>query len=240
LKDTGPESQTELHELETVKLPTQVGYDRWAEVYDAEDNPLILLEEDQIDSVIGKIAGLTVADIGCGTGRHAIRAAASGALVTAVDFSELMLERARRKPGANQITFLRHDLSQPLPLANNSFDRVLCCLVLDHIPGLMELFCEFKRICRRDGFIVVSVMHPAMNLRGVQARFIDPASGQRLSPASHAHDISDYVMAYVRAGLKLDHMSEHSVDAALAARSPRAKKYLGSPMLLLLRFGIEK
>jgi hypothetical protein len=30
-------------------------------------------------------------------------------------------------------------------------------------------------------------------------------------------------------------MSEHAVDADLVARSPRATKYLGWPMLLLLR-----
>ena len=43
-------------------------------------------------------------------------------------------------------------------------------------------------------------------------------------------------MAAVRAGLHLDHISEHAVDDALAARSPRAAKYLGWPMLLMMRF----
>jgi len=46
----------------------------------------------------------STADIGCGTGRHAIRlAAAAGAKVTALDFSEGMLERARAKPGADAV-----------------------------------------------------------------------------------------------------------------------------------------
>ena len=78
-------------------------------------------------------------------------------------------------------------------------------------------------------------MHPAMSLRGVQARFIDPATGRRISPAGHAHQMSDYLMAAVRAGLNLEHVSEHAADAALAARSPRAAKYLGWPMLLLMK-----
>jgi hypothetical protein len=55
-------------EVETV--PTQAGYDRWAEVYDGEDNPLVLLEEMHIGPLAGKVAGLAVADIGCGTGRR--------------------------------------------------------------------------------------------------------------------------------------------------------------------------
>ena len=83
--------------------------------------------------------------------------------------------------------------------------------------------------------MIISVMHPAMSLRGVQARFIDPASGRRISPASHAHQMSDYLMAAVRAGLTLQQVSEYPMDAALAAQSPRAGKYLGWPMLLLLK-----
>lgn len=228
---TQSSSQPEDHEV----VPTQVGYDRWAEVYDGEDNPLILLEEQHIHPLIGDVAGLAVADIGCGTGRHALRLAAAGACVTAIDFSEAMLECARAKPGAEAVTFVRYDLAEPLPLATGAFDRVLCCLVVDHIAQLEEFFRELRRLCRRDGFVVVSVMHPAMLLRGVKARFIDPASGRRISPRSHPHQICDYVMAAVRAGLSLDHLSEHVVDAALGARSPRGSRYLGWPLLLLMR-----
>jgi malonyl-CoA O-methyltransferase len=216
-------------------VPTRAGYDRWAEFYDAEDNPLVLLEERQIGPLVGDVAGLAVADIGCGTGRHALRWAAAGAQVTAVDFSQAMLRRARAKPGAEAITFVRHDLAKPFPLESAAFDRVCCCLVLDHIAELDRFFRELRRLCRPKGHVIISVMHPAMSLKGVQARFIEPGSGRRISPASHAHQMSDYLMAAVQAGLRLEHVSEYAVDAALAARSPRAGKYLGWPMLLLLK-----
>jgi malonyl-CoA O-methyltransferase len=216
-------------------LSTRAGYDRWAEIYDTEDNPLILLEEPHVAQLLGDVRGLTLADIGCGTGRHALRWAAAGARVTAVDFSEVMLQRAQCKPGAGNVQFLGHDLAQPLPFGSESFDRVLCCLVIDHIPDLVGFFRELKRICRRDGFMVVSVMHPAMMLRGVQARFRDPSTGCEIRPESCPHQIADYVMAVTRAGLVFDHLSEHGVDAGLASRSPRAVKYLGWPLLLLMR-----
>ena len=216
-------------------VPTQAGYDRWAEFYDGEDNPLVLLEEKHLAPLAGDVAGLTVADIGCGTGRHALRLAAAGARVTAVDFSEAMLQRARAKPGAEAVTFVRHDLAKPFPLASAAFDRVFCCLVLDHIAELDKFFCELRRLCRPTGRVIISVMHPAMSLRGVQARFIDPASGRRISPAIHAHQMADYLMGAVRAGLALEHVSEYAMDAALAAQSPRAGKYLGWPMLLLMK-----
>src|SRR5438552_18394677 len=143
-------------------LPTREGYDRWATIYDGEGNPLVLLEEPHVDRLLGSIRGLAVADIGCGTGRHALRLAGAGAEVTALDFSGEMLARARAKPHAAHVRFVQHDLAQPLPLNEAAFDRVVCGLVLDHIPDLAGLFREMKRIMRPSGYLVVPNMHPAM------------------------------------------------------------------------------
>jgi malonyl-CoA O-methyltransferase len=228
-------AQSDAERFAGEKLPTQAGYDRWAEVYDTEDNPLVLLESQHFAPWLQGLAGCRVADIGCGTGRHALPLAAAGASVTAIDFSEVMLQRAQAKPGAEKVTFLCHDLARPLPLPAGAFHRVLCCLVADHIADLEALFRELRRLCGSDGMILFSVMHPAMMLRGVRARFIDPATGRRTYVASYPHEISDYVMAAVRAGLALDHLSEHAVDEALASRSERARRYLGWPLLFLMR-----
>lgn len=216
-------------------LPTRDGYDRWASIYDEENNPLIALEEPLVARLLGDVEGLSVADLGCGTGRHSLRLAAAGARVEAIDLSDEMLARARAKPGAERVRFRAHDLARSLPFADASFDRVVCGLVLDHVPGLDRFFAETKRICSPDGFVVVSVMHPAMMLRGVQARFVDPATGREVRPQSEPHQIADYVTSALRAGFALDHLSEHAADEALAARAPRAMKYLGWPMLLLMR-----
>ena len=216
-------------------LPTKDGYDRWAQIYDEDDNPLIALEEPCVDRLLGDVRGLAVVDIGCGTGRHALRLARAGALVQALDFSEAMLHRARLKTGSSNIVFRVHDLAQPLPFPDGDFDRVVCGLVIDHIADLSGLFREMHRVCRPTGFAVVSVMHPAMMLRGVQARFRDPASGREIRPASCAHQLSDYVMAAARAGFVFDHLSEHAVDESLANRMERARRYLGWPMLFLMR-----
>ena len=216
-------------------VPTKAGYDSWAACYDEDDNPLVALEEPWVDRLLGDVRGLAVADIGCGTGRHALRLAMAGAHVHALDFSEGMLARARAKAGQLNIVFHTHDLAQPLPFADDAFDRVMCGLVIDHMSNLGGLFCEMHRVCRSSGFVVVSVMHPAMMLRGVQARFRDPASGREVRPASCSHQLSDYIMAAALAGFNFDHLSEQSVDEALANRLKRAQRYLGWPMLFLMR-----
>src|SRR5207249_1549358 len=146
-----------------------------------------------------------------------------------------MLARARAKAGSAGINFRVHDLAQPLPFADAMFDRVVCGLVIDHIADLDGLSREMRRVCRPDGFVVVSVMHPAMMLRGVQARFRDPASGQEIRPASCTHQLSNYVMAAVGAGFALDQLSEQAVTEELASRLERARRYVGWPMLFLMR-----
>jgi SAM-dependent methyltransferase len=216
-------------------FPTREGYDLWACIYDEEDNPLIALEAPRLRQLLGDVRGLMVADIGCGTGRHAVAMAEAGAQVIAADFSGEMLAKARAKPGAASVRFVQHDLALGLPFVSRTFDRIICCLVLDHIVDLEGLLCEMARICHADGVVLISVMHPAMMLLGIQAQFTDPATGRKIRPASPGHQIADYVMAVTRAGFLIDHISEHAVDEELAVRSPKARQYVGWPLLLLMR-----
>jgi hypothetical protein len=46
--------------------------------------------------------------------------------------------------------------------------------------------------------------------------------------------VTDYVMDAQAAGLRLEHASEHLVERDLADRNPRAAKFLGWPLLLML------
>ena len=212
----------------------QAGYDRWAAVYDHDANPLQALEEPVLRGAVGDPRGLTVLDLGCGTGRHSVWLAESGASVTAVDFSEGMLTEARRKPGAATVRFLTHDLHHPLPFRAEAFDLVVSGLVLEHLQDLDLFFAEAHRVLKPGGRAVVSAMHPAMFLRGSQARFTDPATGELVQPGSIAHPIGAFVMSAVRAGFALAAVDEVAPDAEFAERLPRAAKYVAWPMLVVL------
>jgi len=94
---------------------------------------------------------------------------------------------------------------------------------------------DMARICRVGGFVCLLGFHPAMGLLGLQAQCTDPATGRKTRPASVTHQLSAYVMAATRAGLRIEQMSEHVLDEALAARSPRVRQYVGWPLLFLMR-----
>jgi malonyl-CoA O-methyltransferase len=212
------------------------GYDQWAPMYDYDSNPLPALEEPRVRELVGVVDGRKVLDLGCGTGRHSAWMAAKGATVVAVDFSAGMLAQARAKESAKSITFIQHDLHCPLPFPNESFDLIISGLVLEHLQQLEPLFREIARVLHFGGRAVLSAMHPAMFLRGSQARFTDPTSGDVVQPGSYPHQISDFLSAGLQVGLRLDHLGEHAPDAKFAARFPRCKKYIAWPMLLLLVF----
>jgi ubiquinone/menaquinone biosynthesis C-methylase UbiE len=211
------------------------GYDRWAAVYDHDANPLPALEEPIVRRAIGDPRGLNVLDLGCGTGRHALWLAAGGATVTGVDFSHGMLDEARRKAGVERIRFVYHDLHTPLPSEDGEVDLVVSGLVLEHLRELGRFFNEIQRVLKPGGRAVVSEMHPAMFLRGSQARFTDPSTGVLVQPGSIAHSISAFVMAAIRAELRLTEIEEVSPDEEFAARFTRAEKYIGWPMLVVLQ-----
>ncbi len=221
-------------------MPDQVasvreGYDRWAPVYDHDANPLTALEEPYMRRAVGHAQDLDVLDLGCGTGRHTAWLAAAGARVTAVDFSPEMLAIARRKTRGADVHFLPHDLHEPLPLASGGFDLVVSGLVLEHRRDLAGFFAEVHRVLRPGGRAVVSAMHPAMFLRGSQARFTDPESGEVVQPGSLPHQLGDFVMAAVEAGFALESIGEYAPDALFVARYPRAENCVGWPMLAVMQ-----
>ena len=212
----------------------RAGYDRWASVYDHDANPLPALEDPHVRRALGDVRGLDVLDLGCGTGRHTAWLAESGARVAAVDFSGEMLERARLKVPDADVRFVVHDLHEPLPLGDATFDAMVSGLVLEHLRDLDGFFIEARRVLRPGGRAVVSAMHPAMFLRGSRARFTDPDSGDVVAPGSLPHRLGEFVMAALGAGFMLRGIDEYAPDAGFVRRYPRAERYLGWPMLVVL------
>ena len=216
------------------------GYDRWAMVYDDDQNPLQALEGPLVQQACGNVQGLRVLDMGCGTGRHTLWLAQAGAEVTGIDFSEAMLAKAHEKAKGYSIDLIVHDLHQRLPFETGQFDMVVSGLVLEHIADLAHYFSEIARVLGNPGRAVVSAMHPAMFLRDSQAQFTDPNSGEEVRPGSLSHQLSDVVMGAVSASLELVHFAEHSADAQLAEDFPRSEKYVGWPMLVLFQFHTQR
>lgn len=122
-------------------------------VYNAlYDRPAVL-------DAAGDVTGLAVLDAGCGPGIYAAELLRRGAVVTAVDASDAQLELARERLG-DSARVLRAVLGEPLPFDADSFDLVICALVIHYVADRQAAFAEFHRVLRPGGRAVVSTQHP--------------------------------------------------------------------------------
>jgi demethylmenaquinone methyltransferase/2-methoxy-6-polyprenyl-1,4-benzoquinol methylase len=87
--------------------------------------------------------GDVVLDACCGTGDLAVAAARAGGRVTGLDFSEPMLERARRK--APELEWIRGDLLE-LPFADASFDSATVGFGVRNVDDLQGALAELRRV----------------------------------------------------------------------------------------------
>jgi demethylmenaquinone methyltransferase/2-methoxy-6-polyprenyl-1,4-benzoquinol methylase len=139
--------------------------------------------------------GDRVLDACCGTGDLAIEAERAGARVTGLDFSERMLERARRKSEA--VEWLRGDVLE-LPFADGSFDAVTVGFGIRNVPELERGLGELARVLRPGGRLgCLEITRPRGLLRPFFSLWFDglvPLAGKVL-PGGSAYT---YLPASVR------------------------------------------
>jgi len=139
--------------------------------------------------------GDRVLDACCGTGDLAIASARIGGRVTGLDFSEPMLERARRK--APQLEWMRGDVLS-LPFDDATFDAATVGFGVRNVEDIDRALRELRRVLRPAGRLgILEITRP----RGVLAPFyrvwfdaIVPSLG-RLLPGGSAYT---YLPASVR------------------------------------------
>jgi len=104
-------------------------------------------------------AGSNVLEAGCGVGAQTIILARNSpnAKFTAVDVSEESLCAARERvssQGFTNVTFHQCDIFH-LPFAENSFDHLFLCFVLEHLPNPVEALLCLRRVLKPGGTITV-------------------------------------------------------------------------------------
>ena len=190
-------------------------YDRWADSYDAMPNATRDLDAEVLRRHGPPVDGRDLVELGAGTGKNTVWLAERARSVVAIDLSPRMLERARRRVAAPHVRFVEHDIRRPWPLPTTSADVVVANLILEHVEWIGPVFAEARRVLRPHGLLFLCELHPFRQLRGVQARFASPESGEEVRVPAWVHDVSEYVNAGIAAGFALRHLGEwrDAVDA---------------------------
>jgi malonyl-CoA O-methyltransferase len=180
-------------------LGVEAAYDAWAASYDGYDNPMVYAARTALAPVLGQVTGQTCVEFGCGTGTNlaAMSAAGAGRLI-GLDLSAGMLAQAH---ALNPRWDLRkHDMTQPLDLANKSVDFILFSLSLEHVEDLHRLLQEAKRLLRPGGTITIVEIHPFLSLQGIAAHFCT-SDDQTITMPSFVHRFEDWFSAFKGADL---------------------------------------
>jgi demethylmenaquinone methyltransferase/2-methoxy-6-polyprenyl-1,4-benzoquinol methylase len=134
-------------------------------------------------------------DAACGTGDLAIIASKAGATVTGLDFSEAMLQRARRK--SSDVEWIRGDLLA-LPFDDDTFDSATVGFGIRNVADLPGSLAELRRVLRPGGRLgILEITRPRGPLRVFYSLWFDrivPLLGKVL-PGGEAYT---YLPASVR------------------------------------------
>ena len=109
--------------------------------------------------------GDRVLDVGCGQGRHTISAyLVADVHAIGVDIAEQDLITARQrlaefpsKPATQASCSFIKGSAFDLPFESNSFDKVICAEVLEHIPDYKQVLEEIRRVLKPGGIFAASV-----------------------------------------------------------------------------------
>ena len=204
-----------------------------------------------VRSLVPRLNGADVVDLGCGFGWFCRWATTQGAAtVLGLDVSRNMLARAAADTNDPRITY-RHADVDAVELPLEAFDLVYSSLTLHYLRDLPRLVAQIAASLRPGGSFVASVEHPTYTAPSspawttVNGRDVWPLDGYLregprvtdwLAPGvvKQHRTIATYVDALLRNGLELTSLVEWGPsDADLVAHPDWERERDRSPFLLL-------
>jgi ubiquinone/menaquinone biosynthesis C-methylase UbiE len=131
-------------------------YDRIAPLYDLMEG---LVERTRYSKwrelLWSRVEGSEILEVGVGTGKN-FPYYSLNAEITAIDFSEKMLSRAREKAKKQNLKVNLQQMDvQNMSFEDNTFDTVVAAFVFCSVPDPIKGLQEVKRVCKASGKILL-------------------------------------------------------------------------------------
>lgn len=181
-------------------------YNHWANIYDSNKNKTRDLDKTVTQQTLQKFDFEAVVELGCGTGKNTEYLEEKAESITALDFSEGMLTKARAKINSPKVTFRQADITQNWNIPNYSTDLICCNLILEHIEDLEVVFRQAYETLKKGGRFFVCELHPFKQYIGSKARFETKNGIEELEV--YTHHISDFTDTAIKCGFRLVELKE--------------------------------
>ncbi len=163
-------------ELDELNAAGRAQWERKAEFWDqlhgdAGNSFSRHMVEPSVQALLELEAGERVVEAACGSGNISRRLAAWGARLTAFDFCEGLVERARAraKAGTHEIDHRCVDATDELAirgLGEGEFDAAVCTMALMDMPAVAPLYRGLFALLRPGGRFVFATSHPVFDTAG--------------------------------------------------------------------------
>ncbi|PTX45231.1 methyltransferase family protein [Christiangramia gaetbulicola] len=187
-------------------MSIEKAYDSWSSQYDTNQNKTRDLDKKVTREILNKVNFKTVLELGCGTGKNTIWLQKKAEKILGVDFSEEMLNIAKKKIKTEKTVFLKADITKDWDWTTDNFDLVTCNLILEHIENLNFIFAQAFSKLKPGGYFFISELHPFKQYTGSKARF-DAGEGI-LELETYTHHISEFLETASTAGFQLEKLNE--------------------------------
>lgn len=205
--------------------------------------------------LLGDVSGLKVLDLGCGEGGYSRKMAYQGAFVTAIDCSEMAINYAISEAAKNKLNishFVRNS-NDLYGIDDNSFDVVLCAMMLMDVEDLNGTLKEINRVLKKQGKVFISILHPCFKppvqhhwvksngmVQVIVENYFDPPvwlgniAGIE-QPVIYRHKtLSEYVKIFAQNGFYISDMNEPIPTEEQMGKSSRIEWLKRIPMYLFM------
>ena len=204
---------------------------------------------------LGNVSGKMILDIGCGEGGYSRELARKGAIVTAIDCAENVINYSKLKAADEQLKISHYirNSNDLYGVSDNTFDIVLSSMMLMDCEDLNGTVSEISRVLKSGGKLFVSILHPCFNGKDVRLQCINgmrevvirdyfspkewEAPIKALNNATviwRQRTLQDYVKVFTKNCLRITDLNEPFPDVEQIAKSPKISLLLKIPIFLFI------
>lgn len=228
----------------------------WASHADVNDYKNVFLMPHTL-ALFPDVKGKNILDLGCGEGSYARALSSLGAVVTAVDGSERLIEIAQERSQKDnlKIEYLIKNAKSLQGLNDCSFDYVLAAMSLMDVEDYEGSVSEIARVLRPGGRLIMSILHPAFSGRQCKwwhdgdKRFDHYAvddyfkkkswqeyvTDKFKNPVIFRHmPLQDFMNPLIEKGLRLVLFKEPKPDEKQLSQSKRLSRLCRIPLFLIM------
>ncbi|WP_235616308.1 class I SAM-dependent methyltransferase [Lysinibacillus parviboronicapiens] len=201
-----------------------------------------------IFSLLDNVQGKKLLDAGCGEGYLSRILAKQGAMMTAVDYAEKMIEIAKERTTSKEAIVYKQGNCEKLDfLTDAQFDMIVSNMVLQDLENYEAALSEMYRLLKQGGSFIFSILHPCFITPNsgwerneqvnkqywkVQRYFYEGVYDQRLPIDSdekivfYHRTLTSYIKAIIKIGFTLEDVIEPMPSKEMLGKYPQFEEDL--------------